>query len=138
MNVFGFLFGNNGGAKVRQLEEEIERLKEKEVRGLKKEVREARSDELQHLDNHFHSQESGVRRNNDLPMEFMKRAVELDGGMEGGKKKGLSARDAIRQSFREWNEKALMNQGLVWRASYEQQAASTLFGWRKKIKAGNL
>jgi hypothetical protein len=138
MNVFGFLFGGNKETKVMQLESEIERLKQREVRGLKKEIQEARSEELQHLDNHFHSQESGVRKNNDLPMEFMKRAVELDGGMEGGKKKGLSAKDAIRQSFREWNEKALMSQGLVWRASYEQQAASTLYSWRKKIKAGNL
>jgi hypothetical protein len=116
--------------RVARLEKEVEHLKQKEV----KKVEEAHTEEFRHLDNHHHNSESGLRRNNNWPPEVMLRAVNLDGGMEGGRKKGLPAEDSIRQAVDEWNEKVPMSKAIIWREGYAKHAASTLHRFRKELK----
>ena len=54
---------------------------------------------------------------NVIPTEVKRRAIELDGGLEGGKRKGLSAKEAFRQAINEWNRIAPKGQELVWQGS---------------------
>jgi len=146
MGLLSFILGNSGETSAdkrekellerekKLLQEEVERLRTKEVRDLKKEVRQVRTEEIQHLDEHLQRIESGVRSNNDWPLEVMQRAIDLDGGLDGGRKKGLKAEEALRRAVREWNEKATLDTAITWREGYSKYAASTLYRFRQQLK----